>query len=64
MTVTHRDVLARLDGRPMSAYGTALAELHGRTVPVTREPTDAERKRWRDHVWFVDCIDQDAAKPR
>ena len=64
MTVTHADVVARLDGRPMSAYPDAVAELHGRTVPGTREPTEAEWQAWRAHAWLVDCIDADAAKAK
>jgi hypothetical protein len=48
----------------MSAYPDAVAELHGRTVPVTREPTEAEWQAWRAHAWLVDCIDADAAKAK
>jgi hypothetical protein len=62
MTISHTDVIAKLDGRPMNFYGTALAELHGRTVPVTPEPTEAERQAWRAHAWLVDCIDADSKR--
>jgi hypothetical protein len=65
MTISHTDVIAKLDGRPMSSYPAVVAKLHGFSLPPEpTPPTEAEWKAWRDRVWRIDNIDADAAKPR